>query len=117
MNTYGIGSDRTGTGDTYRQVFYIVEQGVRLPMEFPTSDEAWRHVQLLKAGPQLTRDEILDVVAEHIVNTRSEQIRRNKAIVSGFTRSKVERRPVGDLEYPRQQRDIVNPITAPLRPH
>lgn len=66
MNTYGIGSDRVGTGDTYRQVFYIVEQGVRLPIEFATSDDAWRHVQLLKAGPQLTRDEILEVVAEHI---------------------------------------------------
>jgi hypothetical protein len=70
MNTYGIGSDRVGTGAEYRQIFYIVEQGVRLPMEFKTSEDAWRHVQLLKCGPQLTRDEILDVVAEHILNTR-----------------------------------------------
>lgn len=73
---FGIGSERVGTGDTYRQIFYIVECGVRLPIEFKTADDAWRHVQLLRSGPQLTREEILDVVAEHIVTTKRERRER-----------------------------------------
>jgi hypothetical protein len=69
MNTYSIGHE-LGIG------YYIVEQGVRLPMTFTTAEAALQQVDMLKALP-LTRDEILDVVAEHIVrsshntNTRS----------------------------------------------
>lgn len=64
QNSFGIAV----AFDAYntRLGFSIIEEGVRLPIIFKTLEGALAHVDLLKAGPQPTRDEILETVAEHI---------------------------------------------------
>lgn len=67
MNTYGIGYDIEQRPKPY----YIVEQGVRLPMQFASTDGAHQQIRFMKVGTPLTRDEILDVVAEYMVKRGS----------------------------------------------
>lgn len=60
MNTFGVGYDPSPLHK--KRPYYIVEQGVRLPMMFKLAADATQMVDMLKRGPQPTRDEIVEVV-------------------------------------------------------